>query len=410
MRRIPIILTALTILVSAGSSLRAQSSSSGTAFAVAPETVVTNDHVVAGCTSIEVVSLDGRRKATVLQTNSEIDIAIIKVAGIPHAVAKLRTGAPVRLGEPVMVFGYPLDGLLTSGGNFTSGIVSGLRGLRDAANELQFTAPVQPGNSGGPLLDSSGLVVGVVRSKLSLNAAVAMGDIPQNVNFGIKLEALSNYLTAQKIPFATASPTTNLTPATVAEQAQQFTHRVECIDRDSVVSTRSERAILYEEDTRNPNGRRYAGTVRWETRPTDDQADATVVAVAEFATRKLGLTLTFSRNRDQRLPASHLVDLKFASAGVPQRDIKNVPGLLMKSAEATRGAPLAGISVAVGSGQFLIGLSSRSDQRQTNMKLLAERSWFDIPFYYSDGQRAILAIEKGPTGNQAFQRASASWQ
>ena len=127
--------------------------SSGTAFSVAPGLLVTNQHVVDGCASVEVVASDGRRTGAVVDADALIDLALIRVTGLKGATARLRSPRNVRLGEAVMVFGFPLSGSLSSGGNFTSGNVSALRGLRDAAGEIQITAPVQPGNSGGPVMD-----------------------------------------------------------------------------------------------------------------------------------------------------------------------------------------------------------------------------------------------------------------
>ena len=121
---------------------------------------MTNKHVVEGCASVEVLASDGRRTGAVVDADPLIDLALIRVTGLKGATARLRSPRSVRLGEAVMVFGFPLSGSLTSGGNFTSGLVSGLRGLRDAAGEIQITAPVQPGNSGGPVMDATGLVVG----------------------------------------------------------------------------------------------------------------------------------------------------------------------------------------------------------------------------------------------------------
>jgi len=202
---------------------------SGTAFAVAPELLVTNEHVVTGCSSIEVISADGRRKASVVVVDADIDLAVVRVSGLKGATARLRSPRVVRLGESVMVFGYPLAGALTSGGNFTAGLVSGLRGLRDTAGELQITAPVQSGNSGGPLLDASGLVIGVVQAKLdALRAAIATGDIPQNVNFAVSLEVLADFLAKNNVAFRSGAISKPLDSAKVAELAQSFTHRVEC--------------------------------------------------------------------------------------------------------------------------------------------------------------------------------------
>ena len=191
MRKALLALLALAVLPYANAQV-----STGTGFAVAPGLLITNHHVIDGCTAIEVVSAVGRRRAAVVDADPLIDLALLRVPGMRGGAAKLRSPNNVRLGEPVMVFGFPLSGSLTSGGNFTSGLVSGLRGLRDTVGEIQITAPVQPGNSGGPVMDASGAVVGVVVAKLdALRSAIATGDIPQNFNFVVSLDTLSEFLT-----------------------------------------------------------------------------------------------------------------------------------------------------------------------------------------------------------------------
>src|SRR4029079_10829288 len=94
---------------------------------------------------------------------------------------------PVRAGEAIAVYGFPLAGVLSSTGNVVSGNVTALTGLGDDVRYFQISAPIQPGNSGGPLMDYSGLVVGIVNAKLNdLAFAKTTGDLPQNVNFAIK--------------------------------------------------------------------------------------------------------------------------------------------------------------------------------------------------------------------------------
>jgi murein DD-endopeptidase MepM/ murein hydrolase activator NlpD len=145
------------------------------------------------------------------------------------AVANLRTPRSVALGETVSVFGFPLAGTLSSSGNFTGGLVSSLQGLRNAAGEIQITAPVQPGNSGGPVMDASGLVVGVVQSKLdAVRAAALTGDMPQNVNFAVSLDVLADFLEVNQVPFRSSTRGVNKDTAEIAKMAQQFTFRVEC--------------------------------------------------------------------------------------------------------------------------------------------------------------------------------------
>jgi hypothetical protein len=94
----------------------------------------------------------------------------------------------------------------------------------------------------------------------------------------------------------------------------------------------------------------------------------------------------------------------FAGGGVA-----NVPGVLMKESEQARGVPLAGLAVKVTNGFFLIGLSAVDADVQRNMQLLKDRPWFDVPIVYNNGGRAILALEKGPSGDRAFTDAFAAW-
>ena len=218
------LLTVLAILPCANAQ-----DSTGTAFSVAPQLLVTNHHVIAGCRKLSVVTAEGRRAASVVNSEESIDLALLRVFGLRGAVANLRTPRNVSLGETVSVFGFPLTGTLSSSGNFTGGLVSSLQGLRNAAGEIQITAPVQPGNSGGPVMDASGLVVGVVQSKLdAVRAAALTGDMPQNVNFAVSLDVLADFLEMNQVPFGSRPRGASLDTAQVARMAQQFTYRVEC--------------------------------------------------------------------------------------------------------------------------------------------------------------------------------------
>ncbi len=203
--------------------------STGTAFSVAPQLLVTNHHVISGCRTLSVVTPEGRRAASVVSAEASIDLALLRVFGMRGAVANLRTPRSVALGETISVFGFPLAGTLSSSGNFTGGLVSSLQGLRNAAGEIQITAPVQPGNSGGPVMDASGLVVGVVQSKLdAVRAAALTGDMPQNVNFAVSLDVLADFLEMNQVPFRSSPRSASLDTAQIARMAQQFTYRVEC--------------------------------------------------------------------------------------------------------------------------------------------------------------------------------------
>ena len=220
-----------------GHALEAQTANAvvtgtGTAFLVAPDLLVTNRHVIQSCAAVDVYTSEGKRPAQVQAADAALDLALLRVPGLRGTPVRLRSPRSIRLGETVFVFGFPLSGSLTSGGNFTSGLVSGLRGLHEAAGDIQITAPVQPGNSGGPLLDAAGQVIGVVKAKLdAMKAAKAIGDIPQNVNFAISAPTLVDFLVRHRVGFANGyvnPAAASIDTAQVAELAQGFTFRVEC--------------------------------------------------------------------------------------------------------------------------------------------------------------------------------------
>jgi SPOR domain len=89
--------------------------------------------------------------------------------------------------------------------------------------------------------------------------------------------------------------------------------------------------------------------------------------------------------------------------------VGNVPGILMKSNEQARGTPLSALAVKVTDGFFLVGLSNVDADRARNLQLFNERSWFDVPLVYTNQRRAIIAIEKGASGERAFKDAFAAW-
>jgi S1-C subfamily serine protease len=213
----------------ASPSAKAENESSGTGFFVSAQGhVLTNAHVVEGCSSIEVPGPNGLTPVRVVAKDQTNDLALLKTDLAPPKVAQLRAG--IRLGEPVAAFGYPLLGVLSSTGNFTLGNVTSLTGLKDDTRYLQISTPVQPGNSGGPLLDASGNFVGVVSAKL--NALLIMvateGDIPQNVNFAIKSSVAATFLESNSVGFSTGTLGAALSPPDLADQGKAISMPVLC--------------------------------------------------------------------------------------------------------------------------------------------------------------------------------------
>ena len=176
---------------------QARGVSVGTGFLVAPDRVLTNQHVVDGCNRIVLRAPDGRWLGAVppARVDARLDLALLSVPGLPGPVLPFRGGPAVRRGEGVVAYGFPLAGLLSSDPKLTRGEVNGLAGIGDNPAHYQISAEVQPGNSGGPLLDMQGHVLGVVVSKLNAQrVAQRTGDIAQNVNFAVKVEAAIPFL------------------------------------------------------------------------------------------------------------------------------------------------------------------------------------------------------------------------
>jgi hypothetical protein len=106
------------------------------------------------------------------------------------------------------------------------------------------------------------------------------------------------------------------------------------------------------------------------------------------------------------LPASHLVEVNIKASSERGPTIKEIPRIIMKESEDARGEPLVGAAAKVAGGFFWIALSSNPHDVASNMALLLNRDWIDLPFIYESGQRAILTLEKGLTGRQVFERGA----
>lgn len=210
----------------------AQRVSTGSGFMAAPERVMTNEHVVNGCNRIIVRTPEGRWLAAVppARVDAQMDLALLTVPGLNAPVLSFRAAPALRRGDGVIAYGFPLAGLLSSDPKLTRGEVNGLAGLGDNQNQIQISAEVQPGNSGGPLLDMHGHLVGVVVAKLNAQrVAERTGDIAQNVNFAVRLEAALNFLQrAQITPQREESRGAEMSAADVGDVAHRSTMFIRC--------------------------------------------------------------------------------------------------------------------------------------------------------------------------------------
>jgi S1-C subfamily serine protease len=205
----------------------ASSKKFGTGFVVSNQGhILTNNHVVAGCRTLE--TRDGK-PLQVLSRDTSSDLALLQEDFAPSAVAVFRTGSAPKLGDSIVAFGFPLPGILSSEGNVSVGILSATSGLQNDVRFVQISAPVQPGNSGGPLFDSSGHVIGVVVAKLdAVRVAQITGDLPQNVNFAVHWAEVRAFLEDAAVPYRKEISQHAATTRSIAAAATQVAVAIEC--------------------------------------------------------------------------------------------------------------------------------------------------------------------------------------
>jgi S1-C subfamily serine protease len=208
--------------------------SNGSGFVVsAAGHVVTNNHVIAGCVDKVHGNLPGEAAIDlrIVSTDEANDLALL-VAPTPLKDAVTIRGVAIHPGDSVVAIGYPFHGLLSSDFSVTTGIVSSLGGVGNDSRYLQISAAVQPGNSGGPLIDTSGNVVGVVSEKINaIKVAQITGSIPENINFAIKTGALRDFLDKNAVSYATATPAAEVKTADIAAGARSYVMRIWCTAR-----------------------------------------------------------------------------------------------------------------------------------------------------------------------------------
>ena len=212
--------------------------------------VITNAHVVRGCNKVTIGDNANKQvSAEVINEDSSNDLALLKlstlemtsvdsksliqklsIAVVPLASKGLLRAEDVRLGEKVLVAGYPFGDFFSTSIKVTTGVVSSTRGAGDDSGQFQLDAAVQPGNSGGPIYDSGGNIVGVIISQLDkLKVAKAIGSLPENVNFGIKASTVRQFLMSSGLPSKKAEQTEEKSTEQLAEIAQNQALMVRCL-------------------------------------------------------------------------------------------------------------------------------------------------------------------------------------
>jgi S1-C subfamily serine protease len=227
-------------------------SSSGSGFFVSKMGhVITNAHVVKDCQGVTVGdNTNNQTSAELISSDTKNDLALLKLSSLemasletetlvrkleakimPLASEGLLRPEVVELGEKVMVAGYPYGDIFSNTIKVTGGMVSATRGIGDDTSRFQLDAAVQPGNSGGPIYDDRGNIVGVVVSQLNkLNVAKATGSLPENVNFGIKASTVRQFLTSSGIPTKWSQRSKEVSNKELAKIAQNQALMVMCLN------------------------------------------------------------------------------------------------------------------------------------------------------------------------------------
>lgn len=223
MLKIPAI-AALVFISCFGSARADEAKSSGTGFAVTSDGwILTNAHVVDGCERVDVKGVGTVFSSRVDAVN---DLALIRVAPTKPLAPLTFRRAPIRLGEDIVAIGYPLAGLLSDSIKITTGNVNALAGPQNDTRYIQISTPIQPGNSGGPVVDKDGLLIGITSATLSKQVADAIGITAQNVNFAIRASVAELFLQSQSVTGTSGDRVADQPPLPTADLADKLSPSV----------------------------------------------------------------------------------------------------------------------------------------------------------------------------------------
>ena len=196
------------------------SAASGSGFAVTSDGyVVTNYHVIEGCTDVKIHDKGKSILATIITFDPLNDIALLKGDFKPRSFYPLSRKTPQLLMD-IYAAGFPFGQDMSTSVKVTQGIISSLTGVANNFSNLQISAALQPGNSGGPIVNEKGNVIGVAVAKLDLEKIVDdYGVVPENVNFGVKSNLVINILESENIKL----PTPNINAISTSELGELIT-------------------------------------------------------------------------------------------------------------------------------------------------------------------------------------------
>jgi hypothetical protein len=211
-------------------------------------------------------------------------------------------------------------------------------------------------------------------------------------------------------PAASAAPATATPPAAPTAGA---TAPITPATAQTAPAGGSEKMFLYEERIGQSSPTAIQGSIVWSVQHeagADGKQEASVQGTLTVPERNLTAQLNFKRNSDPSLPASHIVEMVFSlPANFEGGAIDSVQRISMKRTEQDRGDALIAVPAKITDDFHMIALNDYPDARKSNLDLLATRDWIDIPITYRNGRRALLTMQKGTTGAEAFTTAIREW-
>lgn len=219
--------------------------SSGTGFFISKTGhILTNHHVINNCGAVE-VSHEGKMYAAgVLASDPVNDLSVLKTGARPSTALPLSTNNPSLLQE-IYVAGFPFGKAVSSSVKVTKGIISSLTGFNNNSSQIQIDAALQPGNSGGPILDTKGNAVGVAVSKMDFRYALEQfGAVPENTNFGVKASTARSFLETKRIPLLDQN--LNKIPSSeLAVRIEDATVYISCLMTMTQIEQAKEQKVLF---------------------------------------------------------------------------------------------------------------------------------------------------------------------
>ncbi|WCK01634.1 hypothetical protein [Agrobacterium tumefaciens] len=210
-----------------------------------------------------------------------------------------------------------------------------------------------------------------------------------------------------------APPPAGEAPANNAAGAPAGTPAGTPAGQQPAAAATGDRMFLYEEVLGQTVPTAIQGSVSWSLQQENDaegKPSPTVQGQITVPGRGLSALITFKRNTDPSLPASHLIEIVFSvSPGFEGGAIDSVQRIAMKSTEQDRGNALIAVPAKITDDFHMIALNDFPDAMKTNLELLKSRNWIDIPVSYRNGRRALLTLQKGNDGIAAFDKALGEW-